>query len=164
MFKSLNTNPRIPTPNPYRFPIHVYLFTWFHSFWFEQSYDHMTLYLSQPLPFLLILFFSQVAFLLFFLPYFFKLWIVLFYFIGYFIYLHFKCYLPSQLNPLSSFQSSLLLWGLFPTHPLPITSLAFHYAGSSSLHRTKGLFSHWCLTRQSSATYGPTMCILQLVV
>jgi hypothetical protein len=38
-----------------------------------------------------------------------------------------------------------------------------------SLHRTKGLSSHWCLTRPSSATcaagaMSPTMCTLWLVV
>ena len=31
--------------------------------------------------------------------------------------------------------------------------LAFPYTGISILHRTKGLFSHLCLTRPSSATY-----------
>ena len=47
--------------------------------------------------------------------------------------------------------------------------LAFPYTGASSLHRTKGLFSHWCLTRPSSVTYttrskGPSMCTPWLVV
>jgi hypothetical protein len=31
--------------------------------------------------------------------------------------------------------------------------LAFPYTGALSLHRTKGLSSHWCTTRPSSATY-----------
>jgi hypothetical protein len=38
-----------------------------------------------------------------------------------------------------------------------------------SLHKTKNLSSHWCLTRPSSATYaagamGPSVCTLWLVV
>jgi hypothetical protein len=37
------------------------------------------------------------------------------------------------------------------THPLP--AFPFPYTGASSLHRTKGLFSHWCLKRPSSAIY-----------
>jgi hypothetical protein len=32
-------------------------------------------------------------------------------------------------------------------------TLAFPYTGASCIHRTKGLSSHWCPTRQSSATY-----------
>jgi hypothetical protein len=40
-----------------------------------------------------------------------------------------------------------------PTHPLLLPFLAFPYTGASSLLRTKGLSSHWCLTRLSSATY-----------
>jgi hypothetical protein len=42
-----------------------------------------------------------------------------------------------------------LLWGCSP----PLTALAFSYAGVSSLHRTKGLPSHCCQLRPSSATY-----------
>jgi hypothetical protein len=47
--------------------------------------------------------------------------------------------------------------------------LAFPYTWASSLHRTKGLSSHWCPTRPSSATYaagamGPSMCTLWLMV
>ena len=47
--------------------------------------------------------------------------------------------------------------------------LAFLYTGASSLHRTKCLSPHWCLTRPSSATYaagsmGHSMCTLWLVV
>jgi hypothetical protein len=33
-----------------------------------------------------------------------------------------------------------------------LTALGFPYAGSLSLHRTKGLPSHWCQIRYSSAT------------
>jgi hypothetical protein len=56
---------------------------------------------------------------------------------------------------------------------LPILSclpaLTFPYTGSSSLHRTKGLFSHWCPTRPSSATtvagdMGHSMCTFWLMV
>jgi len=39
-----------------------------------------------------------------------------------------------------------------PTHSC-LSDLAFLYPGSSSLHRTKGLPSQWCLIRPSSATY-----------
>jgi hypothetical protein len=66
-------------------------------------------------------------------------WLVIF-FIGYFIYLHFKCYL----SPFSSFLSAnphliplpLLLWGCSPTHS-HLTTLAFPYIGTLSLHWTK---------------------------
>ena len=55
-----------------------------------------------------------------------------------------------------------------PTHScLPI--LAFPYIRASSLHRAQDLSSHWCPTRQSSATYaagamGPSIYTLWLVV
>jgi hypothetical protein len=56
------------------------------------------------------------------------------------------------------------------THPptLPPHPLEFLYTGASSLHRTKGLPSHWWQLRESSATYsagalGPSMCTLWLV-
>jgi hypothetical protein len=39
-----------------------------------------------------------------------------------------------------------------PTHSC-LSSIAFPYTGASSLHKTKGLSSRWCLTRPSSATY-----------
>jgi hypothetical protein len=79
------------------------------------------------------------------------------------MYLHFKCYPLSQF-PLwkPPIPSPLLLWGCSPTHP-PIYShvptLAFPYTGALSYHRTKGLSSHWCPTRLSSATYAArAMC------
>ena len=55
-----------------------------------------------------------------------------------------------------------------PTHSL-LPTLYFPYTGASSLHRTKGLSSHLCPTRPSSATYvagamGRFMCTLLLVV
>jgi hypothetical protein len=55
-----------------------------------------------------------------------------------------------------------------PTHSR-LPALPFSSTGASSLHRTKGLFSHWCLTRPFSDTYvagamGPFMCTLWLVL
>ena len=41
---------------------------------------------------------------------------------------------------------------LQPTHSCFLAQ-AFPYTGAQNLHRTKGLFSHWLLTRPSSATY-----------
>jgi hypothetical protein len=48
-------------------------------------------------------------------------------------------------------------------HPFPPPHPGIPDVGSSSLHRTMGLSSHWCPTRLSSATYmagamGPSMC------
>jgi hypothetical protein len=43
--------------------------------------------------------------------------------------------------------------------------LEFFYTGVQSLHRTKGLSSHWCLTRASSAgAMDHSRCTLWLVV
>jgi hypothetical protein len=90
-----------------------------------------------------------------------------FFFIRYFLYLHFKCYLlswfPLQKTPLSPPPLTHQ-----PTHSC-FLALAFPYIGAWSLHRIKGLFSHWWLTRLSSATYAAgdmshTMCTLWLVV
>jgi hypothetical protein len=54
---------------------------------------------------------------------------------------------------------------VFPHPPCLVLS----YTGALSLHRTKGLSSHWCLTISSSAIYaagaiGPSMCSLLLMV
>jgi hypothetical protein len=38
------------------------------------------------------------------------------------------------------------------THSL-LSAIEFSYSEESSLHKTKCLSSHWCLTRPSSATY-----------
>jgi hypothetical protein len=51
-----------------------------------------------------------------------------------------------------------------PTHSC-LPALTFPYTGASSLHRTKGLSSHWCPKRPSLATYAtkamvPSMCTL----
>jgi hypothetical protein len=40
----------------------------------------------------------------------------------------------------------------FPTDSC-LPTLKFPYTGTLKLHRTKGLSSHWCLARWSSATY-----------
>jgi len=79
-----------------------------------------------------------------------------FFFVGYFIYLHFKCDPPSQffLHKLpSSLPSPCLYEGTHsPTHS-SLRALAFHYLGSSSLHRTKGHTAQWCQIRQFYATH-----------
>ena len=82
--------------------------------------------------------------------------------IRYFLYLHFNCcalsWVPFQKLPISF----LLPTTHQPTHfYFPV--LAFPYTGASNLLRTKALFSLWCPTRPSSATYvagamGPSMC------
>jgi hypothetical protein len=55
-----------------------------------------------------------------------------------------------------------------PTYSL-LPTIEFLYTGASSLHRTKGLFSHWFPARLFSTTYaagamGPSMYSLWLVV
>ena len=83
---------------------------------------------------------EQLLFVLFFFkdPFLFSL------FIAYFIYLHFKCYPPSQftLHKNSMPPTSMRVLLHLPTHP-----------GSWSLHRTRELPSQWWSIRQSSATY-----------
>lgn len=52
-------------------------------------------------------------------------------------------------NPITSLLLLCLL-GCYPTcHTLPSQHLPFLYPGSSRLHRTKGLPSHWCQIRHS---------------
>jgi hypothetical protein len=78
------------------------------------------------------------------------------------IYLHFKCYpFPSFLSDNPPIPSIPIPCS--PTHPLLLLALAFPNTGALSLHRTKGLSSHWWQTRPS-ATYAaramsPTMCL-----
>jgi len=78
--------------------------------------------------------------------------------IEYFTYLHFKCYLlsqfPLQKAPIPS-SHPLSPWGCSPHLPTPshLSTLAFPYTGTSSLHRTKGFSSHWCPIRPSSDIY-----------
>ena len=55
------------------------------------------------------------------------------------------------------------LWRCSPTHHSCLTALAFPYAGASSLHQTKGLASHWCQIRPSSATYAAGATGLSMV-
>ena len=89
------------------------------------------------------------------------------FFIG-FLYLHFKCYPFSQSPPQTLSHPHLpASMRMFPHPPTQshLPALAFPFSRASSLHRTKGLSSHWCPTKPSSATYtagdmGPSMCIV----
>jgi len=86
-------------------------------------------------------------------------------------YLRFKCY-PLSWFPFQKFSIPsplpLLLWRCsltYPPAPSNLPALTFPYTRALSLHRTKGLFSHWCLIKTSSATYvdeaiGRSMCTL----
>ena len=70
----------------------------------------------------------------------------------YFLYLHFQCYPLFWFPPWKAPILSPPPPAHQPTHSrFPV--LAFPYTRESSLHRTKGLSSHWCLTRPSSASY-----------
>jgi len=98
-------------------------------------------------------------------------------FINHFIHLHFKIYPPSQLpfhkplipsllSPVPFASRRVLLHLLTHSH---LTALASPYARASSLHKTKGVPSHWCWTKPSSATYvsgamGSSLYCLWLVV
>jgi hypothetical protein len=90
------------------------------------------------------------------------------FFIGYFIYLHLKCYPPSQFFLHNSHISSspCLYEGAPPPTPTHscLSTPVFPSPGSSSLHRTNGLLSQWCQMRPSSATYPAgamgTPCVL----
>jgi hypothetical protein len=70
----------------------------------------------------------------------------LFLFIGYFIYLHFKCYPFSRFpleNPytITTPPDSIRVFHHPPTQSC-LLALEFPYIETTSLHRTKGLFSH----------------------
>ena len=102
---------------------------------------------------------------------------------SFFSYWLFYLFTFQMLFPLPTFPSTKLLvpppspasMRLLPysaTHSC-LSSLAFPYPGSTSPHRNKGLPSHGCQTRQSSATYAAgviphppthTLCTLLLVV
>jgi hypothetical protein len=65
----------------------------------------------------------------------------------------FPSFPPSQKHVITS-SLPLLLWRCFSTHPLSPPCPQFPTLGHLlSLHRTKDLSSHWCITRPSSATY-----------
>lgn len=76
-----------------------------------------------------------------------------FFFISYCIHLRFRCY-PFSWFPLRKPPIPL---SCSPTHwlPNPRPGIPLHWA--SSLHKTKGLFSHSCLINPSSATYAGAM-------
>ena len=92
----------------------------------------------------------------------------------YFLNLHFKCYplfCPPRKSPSPSLPPSLCFYEGVPppTHQLLPPGPGIPYTGASSLHRTEGLFSHWCLTTPLFATYvvgdmDPSTCTLWLVV
>ena len=78
--------------------------------------------------------------------------VCIFFFIRHFLYLYFKWY------PISWFRfwnpPILSPHACSPNHTLLFLSLRIPYNGTQSLHRNKGLSSHWWLARPSSATYG----------
>jgi hypothetical protein len=78
----------------------------------------------------------------------------------------FQMLFPFLVSPLKTPIPSSSPWSL-PTHSCS-PDLAFPYNGTSSLHRIKGLSSHWWPTRPSSATYAAgamvhSMCTLSLL-
>jgi hypothetical protein len=86
---------------------------------------------------------------------------IFFIFIRYFLYLHFKCYLffpvPHPWKPPIP-SLLLLLWGSFHTQlhtHSHLTALALSYTRSLSLHRTKGLSSHWYLASIGGTVLSP---------
>jgi hypothetical protein len=58
----------------------------------------------------------------------------------------------------------LLLWGCSRTDPPTSAPTPWHSPalGHLSLHRTKGLSSHWCQTMWSSATYAVGAMVLSM--
>ena len=89
-------------------------------------------------------------------------------FIRYFRYiLNATPFLVSPPKISSSFPPSPTSMSVFPPSPTHshLSTLKFPYTGASSLHRTKGIPSHWCQIKPSFATYaawamGPSMCTL----
>jgi len=59
-----------------------------------------------------------------------------------------------SITPLS-FHPCLYEGALPPTYHLHFSTVAFLYAGSSNVHRTKGLPSHWCQILLSSVVLAP---------
>jgi hypothetical protein len=81
-----------------------------------------------------------------------------------FIYLYFKCYPLSWFRPQkppSHPHSSCFYEGVPPLTDSLLPTLSFPYTGASSIHGTKGLFSHWCLTRPSSSTYWHSVTVFK---
>jgi hypothetical protein len=83
----------------------------------------------------------------------------------------FQMFSPFQVpfrDPLSTPHSPCLYEGAYPpTHSHP-PSMTFPYTGALNTLRPKGLSSHWCATRPSSAPYvasgmGRSMCIVWLL-
>jgi hypothetical protein len=79
-----------------------------------------------------------------------------FFLIGYFLY--FQMLSPFMVFPMEIpyfIPPPLASMRMLPHSPTcsHLPTLPFPSTGASSLHRTKGLSSHWCLTRPSSATY-----------
>ena len=72
---------------------------------------------------------------------------IIFCFTVYFIYLLFKCYLPSQFPlqkpPTLPDTTSMRMFPHLPTHSC-LSTLVSPYPGSSIVHRTKGFPSQWC--------------------
>ena len=64
----------------------------------------------------------------------------------------FPVHLPQTPYPIHLTPASMRVLPHAPTHS-HLTVLAFPYTGASSLHRTKGIPSHWCQIRPSFATY-----------
>jgi hypothetical protein len=64
----------------------------------------------------------------------------------------FQMFPPFLVSPLKTPLSSPPNPAHQPTHSC-FLALAFPYTGAQNLHRTKGLSSHWWLTRPCSATY-----------
>jgi hypothetical protein len=73
------------------------------------------------------------------------------FFIRYFLHQNFKCYPEIPLYPLQP--------GPQPTHSC-FLALALACTGTYDLHKTKDLFSHWWLTKPSSATYATRDTVL----
>jgi len=91
---------------------------------------------------------------------FFKLVILLIYTSNVILF-QFPLYTHPILSPLTP--ASMKVLPQPPTHSC-FTASAFSYTGASSLHRTKGLPSHWWQIRSSSASYssgamGPSMLL-----
>ena len=75
---------------------------------------------------------------------------------------------PQTPYPILPLPASMRVLPHPPNHSC-LPALAFPYTAASRLHRTKGLSSHWCPTKQSSVTYvagamGCSMCTLWLVL